>query len=125
MIRVLITGGAGFIGTNLTNKLIHDGYEVIIIDDLSSGYRESIHDKAIFVEGSIVEDLALSKCFEYNPDYVIHLAANVGGLFKNMNYKVDMFEKNLMINYNVIKSCYENNVEKSILHKIILIDIWV
>ena len=52
-----------------------------IIDDLSSGYRESIHDKAIFVEGSIVDDLALSKCFEYNPNYVIHLAA----LFANQN----------------------------------------
>ena len=93
MIRVLITGGAGFIGTNLANKLIHDGYEVIIIDDLSSGYRESIHDKAIFVEGSIVDDLALSQCFEYKPNYVIHLAA----LFANQN-SVDHPDLDLSVN---------------------------
>ena len=43
---VIVTGGAGFIGTNLANKLINDGYEVIIIDDLSSGYRESINNNA-------------------------------------------------------------------------------
>ena len=93
MIRVLITGGAGFIGTKLANKLINDGYEVIIIDDLSSGYRESLHDKAIFIEGSIVDDLALSKCFEYNPDYVVHLAA----LFANQN-SIDYPDKDLSVN---------------------------
>jgi len=49
---------------------------------------------------------------EYNPDYVIHLAAYVGGLFKNMNFKVDMLEKNLLINFNVLKVCHELNVKK-------------
>jgi len=81
MTKVLITGGAGFVGTNLSNKLLDDGYEVIIIDDLSSGYRNSISNKAIFIEGSIVDDKALIKCFSYKPDYVIHLAA----LFANQN----------------------------------------
>jgi nucleoside-diphosphate-sugar epimerase len=93
MSSVLITGGAGFIGTNLTNKLMNDGYEVIIIDDLSSGYREFIHDKAIFIEGSIVNDVALSECFKYKPEYVIHLAA----LFANQN-SVDHPDKDLSVN---------------------------
>jgi len=81
MSRVLITGGAGFIGTNIGNKLINDGHQVIVIDDLSSGYRESVNNKAIFVEGSIVDEIALTKCFNHKPDYVIHLAA----LFANQN----------------------------------------
>ena len=93
MTRILITGGAGFIGTNLANKLINDGYEVIIIDDLSSGYRESINNNALFVEGSIVDDIALTKCFGYKPDYVIHLAA----LFANQN-SVDHPDKDLTVN---------------------------
>ena len=93
MSRVLITGGAGFIGSNLANKLISDGYEVIIIDDLSSGYRESINDKALFVEGSIVDEVALAECFGYKPDYVIHLAA----LFANQN-SVDHPDKDLSVN---------------------------
>jgi GDP-L-fucose synthase len=51
---------------------------------------------------------------KYKPNYVIHLAACVGGLFKNMNNKVEMLEKNLMINYNVVKCCHDYNVEKLI-----------
>jgi len=43
---------------------------------------------------------------------VIHLAANVGGLYKNMNQKVDMFEKNILINLHVLKICHELNVKK-------------
>jgi GDP-L-fucose synthase len=46
------------------------------------------------------------------PDLVIHLAACVGGLFKNINYKVDMYEKNIMINYNVLKTCHDYKVNK-------------
>ena len=49
---------------------------------------------------------------KYKPDFVIHLAAFVGGLFKNMNYKVDMLEKNLLINFNVLKVCHELKVKK-------------
>ena len=48
------------------------------------------------------------------PNYVIHLAANVGGLYKNMNQKVDMLEMNLMINFNVIKCAHDFKVEKLI-----------
>ena len=48
------------------------------------------------------------------PNYVIHIAANVGGLFKNMNQKVQMFEDNILINQNVLKASYEVNVKKLI-----------
>lgn len=93
MDKVLITGGAGFIGTNLVHKLLSYGYEIIIIDDLSSGYKKNIHKNIIFVEGSIDDDKALSECFKYNPKYVVHLAA----LFANQN-SVDHPEKDLIIN---------------------------
>jgi GDP-L-fucose synthase len=54
-----------------------------------------------------------SRVFEqYKPDYVIHLAANVGGLYKNMTQKVDMFEKNILMNMNVLKCCHQYKVKK-------------
>ena len=93
MSKILVTGGAGFIGSNLAAKLIKDGHQVIIIDDLSSGYKEFICQDAIFIEGSIVDDEVLSKGFEHNPDYVIHLAA----LFANQN-SVEHPEKDLSVN---------------------------
>ena len=46
--RALVTGGAGFIGSNLVDRLINDGYEVIIIDNLSKGKKENINPKASF-----------------------------------------------------------------------------
>jgi UDP-glucose 4-epimerase len=111
MTTILITGGAGFIGTNLSNKLISNGYKVVIIDDLSSGYKESINNEAIFIEGSIVDDEALSKCFHYNPEYVVHLAA----LFANQN-SVDHPEKDLDVNglgtLKILNWSQKNGVKK-------------
>lgn len=51
----------------------------------------------------------------HNINCIIHLAANVGGLFKNMNHKVEMLEDNLIINFNLIKAAHENNIQKIIL----------
>ena len=51
---------------------------------------------------------------KHKPDYVIHLAAYVGGLFRNMNNITDMIEKNLLINLNVLKCCHEFKVKKVI-----------
>ena len=100
METILVTGGSGLIGSAL--KKISNSYPYKFIFTNSSDA-----DLTNQSETNIIFNL-------YKPDYVIHLAANVGGLFKNMNHKVDMFEKNLMINYNVVKSCYTYNVKKSI-----------
>jgi len=91
--RILITGGAGFIGTNLATRLTQEGHQVIVVDDLSSGYEQFIPKGAIFIKGGIESDTTLSKCFEYSPEYVVHLAA----LFANQN-SVDHPDKDLSVN---------------------------
>ncbi len=80
--RILITGGAGAIGNNLIRKII-DNNLVIVIDDLSSGSFENlpIHENLIFEKGSITNEDALMRCFDKNPNIIIHLAA----LFANQN----------------------------------------
>mgnify|MGYP000383179246 CR=1 FL=1 len=73
--RVAITGGAGFIGSNLALSLIADGYEVVVLDDLSTGRRDNLAGAdARFVEGSILDPGALDVAFE-GIDTVVHLAA--------------------------------------------------
>ena len=52
MSKCLVVGGAGFIGSNLVDKLIEDGHEVVIIDNLSTGKKENINEKAIFFNSS-------------------------------------------------------------------------
>ena len=51
--RCVVTGGAGFIGSNLVDRLVDDGHEVIVVDDLSTGKEENINPKARFVRGDI------------------------------------------------------------------------
>lgn len=72
--KVIVTGGAGFIGANLTDALIERGYDVHIIDNLSGGKRENLNPKAIFHEKDIRSLSGIAPIFE-NAKYVFHLAA--------------------------------------------------
>jgi UDP-glucose 4-epimerase len=72
--KVLITGGAGFIGTNLTLNLLSSGYEVKVFDDLSTGLKANIPKDADFVNASILEANQIDKAIE-DCEVVVHLAA--------------------------------------------------
>ncbi|MFH1031494.1 MAG: SDR family oxidoreductase [Chloroflexota bacterium] len=77
--KALVTGGAGFIGSHLSKKLIERGYQVVILDDLSTGKIENIENllkanTASFIEGSVTK-LALLKKLTKDTTYVFHLAA--------------------------------------------------
>jgi len=80
--RVLVTGGAGFIGSNLVDALVARGEDVLVLDDLSSGKRENLTDAlaggASLLEASIVDREALGRAFEeHRPQAVFHLAAQI------------------------------------------------
>jgi UDP-glucose 4-epimerase len=72
--KVLVTGGAGYIGSITVTKLINEGFEVSILDDLSTGHKENIHPKANFIGGSILDPFAIDKALD-GCDVIIHLAA--------------------------------------------------
>ena len=97
---VLVTGGSGLIGKAIESIKSNYDYNFIFLSSSDCNLTDFNKTKELFNE--------------IKPDYVIHLAANVGGLFKNMNQKVDMFEKNLLINYNVIKCCHDFKIKKLI-----------
>jgi GDP-L-fucose synthase len=99
---ILITGGSGLVGNAIKHisSLYNEEYEFVFIS--SKQY-----------DLTIMKD-TINMYEEYKPNYVIHLAACVGGLFRNMNNKVDMLEKNLMINYNIVKCSHDYKVEKLI-----------
>lgn len=99
MKRIIITGGSGLVGTGIRSiSHKYPEYEFIYIS--SREYDLTSIEKT-------------REMFEFHkPNYVIHLAACVGGLFKNMSDKVKMLEDNLMINFNVVKCSHEYKVEK-------------
>ena len=80
--RILITGGAGFIGSHLTERMLATGHHITVLDDLSTGWIENLrpafeHSGFEFVEGSVLDTGLVSRLVEHH-DIVVHLAAAVG-----------------------------------------------
>ena len=88
--RILVTGGAGYIGSVATAMLLDRGYEVTVLDDLSTGHKDAVSDGAKFIEGSLLSnsdlDMALSGC-----DAVMHFAAK--SLVGESVEKPELYEK--------------------------------
>ena len=72
--RVLVTGGAGYIGSHVVLELCENGYDVIVLDDLSSGNKDAVDDRAEFINGSTLSNSDIELGLE-NVEAVIHLAA--------------------------------------------------
>jgi len=113
MTKILITGGAGFIGSTLADKLIEAGHEVIIVDNLFSGKKDYIPSQAKFYHLDIVKD-DLSAVFEKEkPQYVFHLAAqiDVRKAVQDPNFDVNV---NILGGLNVLRNVYKYKVKKII-----------
>lgn len=72
--KVVVTGGAGFIGSHLTDALVAEGYEVHVIDNLSGGKRAQVNARAVF-HNTDIRELDIIKPFINGAAYVFHLAA--------------------------------------------------
>lgn len=74
---VLVTGGAGYIGSVLTEELIAAGHEVVVYDDLSKGHRDAVVDQAAFVEADLLDPTTLRRTLrEHGVEAVVHMAAS-------------------------------------------------
>lgn len=74
--KVLVTGGAGYIGSVAVEQLIKQGYDVLVFDNLSMGHKAAVHPSAEFIEGDLNNPQSISKAFaQFKPDAVMHFAA--------------------------------------------------
>lgn len=76
-VKALVTGGAGFIGSNIALRLLEKGWQVRILDDLSSGFKSNVPGNAEFIEGSVT-DGGIVREAAAGVDHIFHLAASVG-----------------------------------------------
>jgi GDP-L-fucose synthase len=101
---VLVTGGSGLVGHALQKVVEHDKY-------MTSNTEEWIFLSS--KDGDLRDADECERIFErYKPSYVIHLAAFVGGLFRNMSHPVDFWHNNISMDENIIKSSHKHNVKK-------------
>ena len=91
--KVLITGGAGFIGSVISSYLLDNGYELAVVDDLSTGHKEMVDKRATFYQGSILDKTFLTRALD-GIDTVIHCAAK--SLVAESMQKPDLYEQ---VNY--------------------------
>lgn len=105
--NVLVTGGAGFIGTNLIKKLLKDGYEVTSIDNYLSGFESNHQEGARYITGDVSE----IKYYNVygNFDIVYHLAA-IARIQPSFKQPVEYFETNTNGTLNVVNYCYKFNI---------------
>src|SRR5262245_8501699 len=107
MSSVLVTGGAGFMGSHVSDALIARGDRVVVLDDLSGGFIENLPQQATFVEGSVTNAELVDRLFEQHQfDYVFHLAAyaaeGLSHFIKRFNYENNVIGSVNLINLSVI-----------------------
>lgn len=123
-IKILITGAAGFIGSNLTDSLLNLGHAVLGIDNFDSFYGRSIKEANIRValqnnsftlmEGDIRDKEFLDKCFSFfKPELVIHLAAKAG-VRPSIANPVEYYDVNVMGTLNILEIMKKYNLKKLI-----------
>ena len=108
--RILITGGAGFIGSHLTDRLVADGHQITILDNLATGRKENLSAhlsgaSVTFIEGSIL-DLPILDGLIKETEYVFHLAAAVG-VFNIVNHPLDSLMTNIRGTENVLEAAHK------------------
>jgi len=108
--RVLLTGGAGFIGSHVADRLLERGHEVAVVDDLSSGKRENVPDRARFYETDIRS--GCKEVFEdFEPEALCHQAAqmDVRRSVREPDFDADV---NVLGTVRLLQNCVEHGVRK-------------
>ena len=110
--NILVIGGAGYIGSHVTYKLCDQGYNVTVLDNLSTGFIENIDKRSNFINHSFTNKHVINKVLK-DIDCVIHLAA-LKAAGESMDNPIEYSKHNINDSIDLINSCLENNVENFI-----------
>ena len=112
--NILVTGGAGYIGSHIVEQLIKNKENVIILDNLVTGYKKLINKKAKFVKADIKNKSKIKRIIkDYNISSIIHLAAYLN-VSEAENNKKKYYQNNIIGTKNLLEVCKNSNVENII-----------
>lgn len=109
--RILVTGGAGYVGSVCSDHLLGLGYRVLVYDNLSAGHREAVPDGALFERGDLADTNLLARVFEsFKPDFVMHFAAKaLAG--ESYEKPVLYYRNNLADGFNLVETMLRHGVK--------------
>lgn len=111
MAKILVTGGAGFIGSHVVDTVVDAGHSVVIVDDLSSGRKDNVNALAQLYEMDIRSDALADLFAREHPDFVIHLAAQIDVRRSVSEPKFDA-DVNIIGGLNLLELCVRHKVQK-------------
>jgi len=109
--RVLVTGGAGFIGSHIVDLLIARGRRVVVLDNESTGRRENVHPEAAYVRGDVRDEAAVAAAFEMGVDAVMHIAGQASIRLSYADPAADL-SVNTLGTVNVLQACVRFGVPR-------------
>ena len=113
MKKILVTGGAGFIGSHLVKRLVKQGHDVTVIDNLERGKIEFLSDIITDIKMIDTDLTDYDECSRYfiGKDMVIHLASKVGGIGTYLSKPYEVMKSNMMMDSNVLRGIIENKID--------------
>lgn len=113
--KVLVTGGAGYIGSHVVELLLAQGHEVVVLDNLSAGYRAAIHPDATFIQGDLLKPEDVAACFEtHRFDGVMHFASHIQ-VGESMENPFKYLRENINGMMNLLDQTTQHGVKRFIL----------
>jgi len=110
--KILVTGGAGYIGSIVVEQLVAIGEAVVVLDNLSQGHRTAVHPKAIFVKGDLANRGTIDRVLaRHRPDAVMHFAAH-SFVAESMQRPLLYFGRNVFYGVNLLESMLEHGVRR-------------
>ena len=110
--HILVTGGAGFVGTNLIKQLLKEGHNIVSIDNYSTGKKENHIDGVKYIEGDIynlMDHIATLSTPYYQPDVVFHMAA-IARIQPSFENPQDYIKTNFNGTYNIVQFCTNREI---------------
>jgi UDP-glucose 4-epimerase len=113
--KILVTGGAGYIGSVVVEELIKEGEDVVVFDNLYQGHKAAVHPDAVLIEGDLADRAAVDAVFDqHQPEAIMHFASHtlVG---ESMEQPFLYLGENVTNGLNLLQSAVEHNVRRFIL----------
>jgi UDP-glucose 4-epimerase len=113
--KILVTGGAGYIGSHVTRVLIERGADVVVFDNLLAGHRAAVHPDAIFVRGDLLDTGDVTSLFAaHRLDGIMHFASHIL-VGESMQKPIKYLRDNVLSTTNLLEAALEHGVDKFIL----------